>query len=201
MTVELDVAANGSQPALRVRPWCAEDIPGLLASLARENPARWPGRYHPDVDVPDAQRWRGPRNDEEASVWLSGQEHGWACGDWLTFAVLDATQDMVAGHVVLWNRDGGQVGTGQRGEIGYWTAAAVRGRGIAPAAVRAVTDWAFDHFGAECLPRIMLVHDLDNAASCRVALKSGYPFRELSPANPPLWFTDGHIHLAEATAR
>jgi hypothetical protein len=47
----------------------------------------------------------------------------------------------------------------------------------------------------------MLVHDVDNPASCRVALKSGYPFRELSPANPPYWFTDGHIHLAEATDR
>jgi hypothetical protein len=44
----------------------------------------------------------------------------------------------------------------------------------------------------------LLVHDLDNLASCRVAGKSGYPFRELSPAKPPLWFTDGHIHFAAA---
>jgi RimJ/RimL family protein N-acetyltransferase len=199
MTVVLDVDADGSRPTLRVRPWRAEDMPGLLASLVREDPARWPGRFHTDVDVPEAQRWRGPRNHEEATAWLSGQERGWACGDWLTFAVLDATQNMVVGHVGLWNRDGGQVGTAERGEIGYWTAADARGRGIAPAAVRAVTDWAFGHFGGECLPCIMLVHDVDNLASCRVALKSGYPFRELSPANPPHWFTDGHIHLAEAT--
>ena len=201
MTVVLDVAANGDQPALRLRPWCAADIPGLLAALAPEDPARWPGRFHPDVDVPEAQRWRGPRNDEEAIAWLSGQEHGWACRDWLTFAVLDAPRNMVVGHVGLWNRDGGQVGTGQRGEIGYWTAADARRRGIAPAAVRAVTDWAFSNFGAAGLPRIMLVHDVDNPASCRVALKSGYPFLELSPASPPDWFTDGHIHLAEATVR
>jgi len=198
--VELDLAAEGHRPALRLRPWCAADIPDLLASLASEDPARWPGRFHPGVGVPHEQRWRGPRNNEEATLWLSGQERGWACCDWLTFAVLDASQNIVVGHVGLWNRDGGQVGTGQRGEIGYWTAAGARGRGIAPAAVRAVTDWAFDHFGAECLPRIMLVHDLDNVASCRVALKSGYPFLELSPAKPPLWFTDGHIHLAEAPA-
>jgi hypothetical protein len=55
-----------------------------------------------------------------------------------------------------------------------------------------VTDWAFRNFGGEHLPCIMLVHDVDNLASCRVALKSGYPFRELSPAKPPYWFTDGH---------
>jgi hypothetical protein len=28
-----------------------------------------------------------------------------------------------------------------------------------------------------------------------VAQKAGYPFQELSPANPPHWFTDGHIHM------
>jgi hypothetical protein len=43
----------------------------------------------------------------------------------------------------------------------------------------------------------MLVHDVDNHASCRVAAKSGYPFRKLSPPKPPCWFTAGHIHLAE----
>ena len=182
-------------------------MPGLLASMAQENAGlldRGPGRgprFHPDVDVPEAQRRSGPRNNEEAAAWLSGQEHGWACGDWLTFAVLDASRNVPVGHVGLMNRDGGQVGAGGRGEIGYWTAADARGRGIAPAAVRAVTDWAFGHFGGERLPAIMLVHDVDNLASCRVALKSGYPFHELSPANPPYWFTDGHIHLAEARDR
>ena len=63
-----------------------------------------------------------------------------------------------------------------------------------------MTDWAFSRFGAKGLPRIMLVHHLENSASCRVAVKSGYPFHVLSPANPPHWCTDGHIHLAEAAA-
>ena len=74
-------------------------------------------------------------------------------------------------------------------------ALAARGRGIAPAAVRAVTDWVFDAFAGASLRQIMLVNDIDNPASCRVAAKAGYPFRELSPANPPHWFTDGHIHM------
>jgi hypothetical protein len=64
-----------------------------------------------------------------------------------------------------------------------------------------VTDWAFRHFGEERLPCIMLVHDVENLASCRVAIKSGYPFHELSPANPPYWSADGHIHLARAPVR
>jgi RimJ/RimL family protein N-acetyltransferase len=200
MTVVLDIASVGDRTPLRVRPWLAADMPELQAAMAREYAERglW---SHPDVDVPEPQRWTGPRNEEEAALWLSGQDRGWEGGDWLTFAVLDAAQNKLAGHVGLKNRDGGQVGIGERGEIGFWTAADARRRGIAPAAVRAVTDWAFSSFGAERLPGIMLVHDVDNPASCRVAVKSGYPFHELSPANPPYWFTDGHIHLGEATGR
>ncbi len=204
MTVVLDTDADGVRPALRVRPWTAADMPDLLAAMTREYPqcGLW---THPAVDiqvpdVPASQRWTGPRNGEEAALWLSGQERGWRDGDWLTFAVLDLSRARAVGHVALKNRDGGKVGTGDRGEIGYWTAADARGRGIAPAAVRAVTNWAFTAFGADRLPYIMAVHDLDNPPSCRVAEKSGYPFREVSPANPPLWFVDGHIHVAERPA-
>jgi len=197
MAVVLEIAADRHRPALRVRPWLAADMPELLAAMVREYPERglW---SHPDVDVPGQQLWTGPRNDVEADLWLSGQQRGWDRGDWLTFAVLDASQAKAVGHVGLKNRDGGQVGIGEWGEISYWTAADARGRGIAPAAVRAVTAWAFSSFGAERLPRVMLVHDVGDPASCRVAAKSGYPFHEFSSANPPYWFTDGHIHLAEA---
>ena len=200
MIAALNVAATADQPALCLRPWRAADMPDLVAAMSREYPDRglW---SHPDVNVQGPQPWSGPRNEQEAALWLSGQERGWEFGDWLTFAVLDAAANKVVGHVGLKNRDGGQVGIGGRGEIGFWTAAAERGRGIAPAAVSAVTDWAFASFGAKAIPSIMLVHDLDNPASCRVAAKSGYPFRELSPANPPYWLNDGHVHLAEAAAR
>jgi RimJ/RimL family protein N-acetyltransferase len=196
MTVVLDVAADGNQPVLCLRPWLLTDMPDLLAATADEYPNNGLGS-HPDLAYLFQQRWSGPRDAVEAGLWQSGQERGWEHGDWLTFAVTDASQSKAVGHVGLWNRDGGQVGYGEQGEIGYWMAADYRGRGIAPAAVRAVTGWAFDHFGADRLPRIMLVHDVDNPASCRVAAKSGYPFERLSPANPPLWFTDGHIHVAE----
>lgn len=200
MAVVLDIAAAGDRPPLRVRPWHAADMPDLLAAMARDYPDRglW---THPEIDVPGPQRWTGPRNEEEATRWLSGQDLGWERGDWLTFAVLDMMGHRAVGHVGLKNRDGGRVGNGERGEIGFWTAEDSRGRGIASAALQAVTRWAFSRFGANGLPHIMLVHDLDNPASCRVADKSAYPFRELSPANPPYWFTDGHIHLAEATDR
>ncbi|HET9895289.1 MAG TPA: GNAT family protein [Streptosporangiaceae bacterium] len=89
----------------------------------------------------------------------------------------------------------GRIGARETAEIGYWTAVAACGRGIASAAVMAATGWIFEKFTGTSLRQIMLVHDVANPASCRVAQKAGYPFRELSPANPPHWLTDGHIHL------
>ena len=79
-----------------------------------------------------------------------------------------------------------RIGERETAEIGCWTAVPARGRGIAPAAVRAVTGWVFNAFAGASMRQIMLVHDIDNQASCRVAEKSGYPFRDFSPANPQI---------------
>lgn len=108
----------------------------------------------------------------------------------------DAGGCVLVGNVGLKNREeAGRIGEQETAEIGYWTAMAARGRGIAPAAVRAVTDWVFDAYARAGLRQVMLVHDVSNPASCRVAQKAGYPFRELRPASPPHWLTDGHIHM------
>src|ERR1700728_864535 len=146
MTVVLDVAADGDQPVLCLRPWLLADMPDLLAATADEYPSQGLGS-HPDLSYRFQQRWSGPRHAEEAELWLSGQERGWGHGDWLTFAVTDVSQDKAVGHVGLWNREGGQVGSGGQGEIGYWTAADSPGRGIAPAAALAGTGLGLVHFG------------------------------------------------------
>jgi RimJ/RimL family protein N-acetyltransferase len=204
METELQVPASGRRAALLLRPWRAADMPSLVAEMGREYPSA--GLWSRADAEPDrtalpagAQRWTGPTDEDEAAQWLAGQDRGWRDGDWLSFAVLEADSGdgyALAGHVALENRlDGGRVGDRETGEIHYWTAPEARGRGVAPAAVLAVTDWAFDVFSASSLRELMIVHDLDNPASCRVAEKAGYPFEVLSPANPPLWSTDGHIHM------
>jgi RimJ/RimL family protein N-acetyltransferase len=201
---ELCVPAVNRRPALILRPWRAADIPALAAEMSREYPTAgmWsrpderPVRTAPPGGV---QRRTGPADERDAARWLASQDRGWRDGDRLSFAVLEADDAggyVLAGNVGLKNREEtGRIGERETAEIGYWTAVAARGRGIAPAAVRAVTDWVFDAFAGASLRQIMLVHDLDNPASCRVAEKAGYPFQELSPANPPHWFTDGHIHM------
>jgi RimJ/RimL family protein N-acetyltransferase len=205
MTVELRVDAAGRLPELWLRPWRAEDMPALVEEMGREYPSRG---LHPgpgqDPERHQGRRWTGPTDDQDAVDWLASQDRGWAGGGWLTFAVLAPASGghQPVGHVALKNRDDeGRLGERETGEIGYWTAVASRGLGVAPAGVRAVTAWAFETFGPASLRRIMLVHDVDNPASCRVAAKAGYPYAEFSPANPPHWFADGHIHLRVIGAR
>ena len=200
---ELCVPAVGRQPALILRPWRAADIPALVAEMSRGYllGGMWsrPGERPFGTVLPGGAERTGPMGERDAVRWVASQDRGWRDGDRLCFAVLaadDVGGFVLAGNVGLKNREEtGRIGERETAEIGYWTAVAARGRGVAPAAVRAVTDWVFDAFAGASLRQIMLVHDVDNPASCRVAEKAGYPFRELSPANPPHWFTDGHIHL------
>jgi len=56
-------------------------------------------------------------------------------------------------------------------EVGYLVCPWARRRGLATAALIAVTDWVFD---ALPIHRMFLVHDTANAASCKVAIAAGY---------------------------
>jgi RimJ/RimL family protein N-acetyltransferase len=205
---ELRVPTVGRQPALDLRPWRAADIPALTAEMSRDYlmGGMW--------STPDERPFRtvlrggaertGPMDERDAARWIASQDRGWHDGDRLCFAVLETDEAggyVLAGNVGLKNRDEtGRIGERETAEIGYWTAVAAGGRGVAPAAVIAVTDWVFDAFAGTTLRQIMLVHNDDNPPSCRVAEKAGYPFVEFSPANPPHWFEDGHIHMRRAAA-
>jgi len=56
------------------------------------------------------------------------------------------------------------------GEVGYWVAPWGRGRGVATAATRALTAWAF----ARGMYRLELLTEPENWPSQRVAIKAGY---------------------------
>jgi RimJ/RimL family protein N-acetyltransferase len=179
-------------------------MPALAAEMSRgyRMGGMWPlldDRPVRTVLPGGAEDRAGTTAEREAERWLAILDRGWRDGDQLSFAVLETDEvgdGAVVGNVGLKNREEtGRIGERETTEIGYWTAVAARGRGVAPAAVRAVTDWVFAEFAGTSLRQIMLVHDVDNPASCRVAEKAGYPFQAVSPANPPHWFTDGHIHM------
>src|SRR3954468_11977059 len=56
-------------------------------------------------------------------------------------------------------------------ELGYMVAPDARGRGVATAMLRALSEWAFAEAGVQ---RARLVIDVDNPASLRVAERAGY---------------------------
>ncbi|MGW2253078.1 GNAT family N-acetyltransferase [Kitasatospora sp. NPDC001660] len=171
------VIATTARPmadGLLLRPFEDADAPALIEVYRDETLRRFTR-----IPVDDA---------DEAARWLDAQYRGWSEGSRYSFAVLDA--DELVANVVLKRGTPG----GEAAEVGYWTAAAARGRGVAPRAVEALTAWAFAAFADEGLARIDLLHQVDNVASCRVAEKSGYAFQEVLTARPPEFPLDGHRH-------
>ncbi|MFG3427596.1 GNAT family N-acetyltransferase [Streptomyces californicus] len=179
--VVLHVAASPVSPALVLRPWRMEDVAALVEVSRDQALRRWASS--------------GVDNDSDGTRWVQAQQQGWAAGDRFGFAVLETQPDsfrgQLVGNVVLKKVTSGKPAA----EVGYWTAAHARGRGVAARALEALTNWAFDAFEADGLERLELLHQVDNLASCRVAQKSRYDFDTLLPAAPPSFPRDGHLHI------
>ncbi|MFC0597715.1 GNAT family N-acetyltransferase [Streptomyces palmae] len=181
MTVSLRAPGAPEAAALFLRPWRDEDAEPLIEAYRDPVLRQWTR-----IPVRDAA---------EAGSWLETQRQGWETGERLSFAVFEEGAEgregpLVANAVLKRShlRDGNP-------EVGYWTAAPARGRGVAPRALQALTDWAFADRG---LARIELLHQVDNLASCRVAEKAGYRYHETLPALPPSFPLDGHLHIRES---
>ena len=140
------------QPVLTVgdlvlRPWQDADAAALLQAYADPDVRRW---HVECLDAAEAcayaARW--------ADLWRAGSRAGWAV----------ERGGELAGRVTLTRLvlDAGQA------EVTYWTMPAARGTGVAPAAVGAVSTWAFG-LGFH---RLELQHSTQNPSSCRVAEKA-----------------------------
>jgi len=96
-------------------------------------------------------------------------------GTLLHFAIVDPDETEYLGEVVFFLRSP-QAAELDIGEIAYVIAPAARGRGIAPAAVRLLSEWALPTLR---LARLQLSIAPGNAASVRVAEKAGYRYEGL----------------------
>ncbi|SHI43025.1 Protein N-acetyltransferase, RimJ/RimL family [Hymenobacter daecheongensis DSM 21074] len=154
------VTDNALRPTLalpvagvRLRPWLATDAPGLAAHA----------------------------NDR--GVWLNLRDvfpHPYTLADaqqYISFATRPKSPDIHLAFEV----DGAAVGSisilfqtdvhHRSAEIGYWLGRAYWGRGIATAAVRALSDYTFAHFDVCRLYASIFAR---NAGSARVLEKAGY---------------------------
>lgn len=161
----------------RLRPPQAKDAAGALEMLT--DPAVV--RFNPAREVVDL---------ESASAWID-RGADWDTGNHRTWNVVDADDDDVfVGNVSLWDLDPIHLSAG----VGYRVHPEWRGQGIATAAVRAISRYAFEQLGIE---RLGLLHVLANPASCRVAEGAGYLLEgtlreEYRLADGSRW--DSHVH-------
>ena len=142
---------------IALRPWTAADADALVLRI---NDADI-GAY---LDlVPQ------PYTTADAHDWFALAAEGWRNGTSATFAIHLEDLDGAVGGVGL--RFFSELDDGCA-EIGYWVAAASRRRGIATAATRLASRWAFDEVPE--LARLQLRADVENVASNRVAEKAGF---------------------------
>ncbi|MFF0501308.1 GNAT family N-acetyltransferase [Nocardia aobensis] len=151
--------SNAEQPTvlmssgIRLRPWTDADAPVLLDVYADAEIQRWHCKTLTDITEAGAMiaQWR--------NAWASGTDAHWAVAD---------GDDSVVGRIALRHPDFADGNAG----VAYWAVPVRRGRGIIPAAVIALTQWAFDRR----FQRLSLEHSTENAPSCRVAHKAGYRY-------------------------
>jgi RimJ/RimL family protein N-acetyltransferase len=107
-----------------------------------------------------------PGHVSGVAQWLSyGAHELWRSGQGIHLAMV--TEGAIVGAVSLFRTVWGAA----TAEIGYGVHPAHRGRGYAPEAVSALTEWVLTKGG---LRRVELRANLDNTASLRVAEKAGY---------------------------
>ncbi|MER7889200.1 GNAT family N-acetyltransferase [Micromonospora sp. NPDC094482] len=154
MTPEV-IEADG----VRLRPFRLDDIADVVAGCAD----------------PLSQRFvtalPAPYTEADARWWIAEGAPAVRSGGGAAYAIADPATDRLLGAVGL-SRPASYLGTV---EIGYWLTPSARGRGVATAAARALSEHAFDAGWA----RLELFTHPENAASQRVALAAGFRYEGL----------------------
>jgi RimJ/RimL family protein N-acetyltransferase len=143
-------------------------------------------------DAPDVQRLAGvwdvavstlniphPYPDGAAEMWIGSHAQLLAIGRALTYAVTLRDTGELAGAVGLVLEP-----AHARGELGYWVAQPLWGRGIATEAARKLLTHGFETLG---LNRIQAVHFSTNPASGRVMQKLGMHFEGIRRQHVRRW--------------
>ena len=149
--------ASRTDGRVTIRPWQVDDADALVERINDPLVAAFLDQ------VPQ------PYTHEDARAWVELVDESWEDGTMAAFAIeLDGVDGPVGGvGVRFFDRlDAGSA------EVGYWVAEEARGRGVATAATRLASAWAFESHPD--LARLQLRADVENPASNRVAEKAGF---------------------------
>lgn len=144
-----------SDGIVSLRPWTLDDVPAIAAACDDVEIARW------------IHALPSPYRESDAREYVVSTESAWKDGLGVFFAVVDRASGDVVGSIALHVLDRELANV----EVGYWTAAPARGRGLTTQALRLLSDWALREAGVQ---RVQLRADVLNTASLRVAEKAGY---------------------------
>jgi len=115
---------------------------------------------------PDIYRWHcRSMSFAQAEMWVDYELDRWEQERGGSWAV--TRDDTLIGRVGIGGLSLGEARAG----VTYWMLPEARGRGLAPLALGAVADWAFEEAGFH---RLELDHSTRNSASCRVAVKAAF---------------------------
>ena len=138
-----------------LRPWTLDDVPAIVSACNESEIARWIHQIPSPYGVRDAREY------------VLSTQAAWTNGAGAFFAFEERADGGIAGSIAVHVLDRDLANL----EVGYWTAAAARGRGLTTRALKLISSWALGRAGAE---RLQLRADVLNLASLRVAEKAGF---------------------------
>ncbi|MFD7918500.1 GNAT family N-acetyltransferase [Streptomyces sp. NPDC059740] len=154
---------------LLLRPFGLSDVPAVHAACQDPLIPRW-------TVVPSPYSLR----DAEEFV-TEHSARGWERDETYNFAVTDRADGSLVGAMGLVHLEH-LAAPVRQAELGYWTAAPYRRRGMTAEAATAVVRWAFTELGVE---RLEWCAEAGNEASRAVALKVGFRMEGTARAQYP----------------
>jgi RimJ/RimL family protein N-acetyltransferase len=167
---------------LTLRPWRADDADVVRTAFA----------------TPDIRRWHmhSIDSDDEAREWVENWNTSWHAETDAGWAIARTSDDQAIGQASLRT----VALFAAQAQVSYWVLPAARGADVATRATRTLSQWATQVLH---LHRVFLLHSTANPASCRVALKGGFPAE--GTLRGYMLHTDGwhdvHIHARLRTDR
>ena len=180
--VRLRAASSSGGAALWLRPWAESDVDAVWAGFTDPAVAAWNPQL-PFTQHAQAEDWLTQKADD----WSTGRAASWAL-------CLEDPDSAVVGSVGLSNLDRAREAfPSAHAAVSYWVLPSGRGQGVAAGAAAAAAEWALDDLR---LPRVQLLHDLDNTASCRVADRAGFDLEGVLRRSAPTraGWADQHLH-------